>query len=241
MCGVGTLIYDSGTVVDLKLAGCGKWDCETGAEALLRRLRHIARLGQPTKFLTLTVNPAWGASPEWRRKKMAEAWAIVVKRWQRLTHQKLEYLAWCEEQPGTGEPHLHIFVRGRFLHWSQLLAWWRELAGGSRPQIKAIYNPKQMFRYVKGYLKGGKGGITKYGNCKRYWKSKNYVLPEVDERPRKPRPIFTLMDLWSVKRTLRAYSYYAPKGEFAKNHHQAYWLIGDIRGPPDLQFVFGRP
>lgn len=176
MCGVGSLVYDSGSVVDIKPSGCRSWGCEICAPVRRDRLEIQLRLGRPTHFLTLTCNPDDGKSPLAHRRKMGEKLPVLMRRIYHLTKVKPEYAVIVEAHE-SGEPHFHIPMRCADITKTQIKEWWRELTGAYIIDFQETTDVKGAAKYLSKYL--GKE-LHKFGKFKRYWFSKGYVLPPVE-------------------------------------------------------------
>jgi len=138
------------------------------------QLMAIAASGNPNRFLTLTINPSIGESPEARLKLLSNAWRTIVKRLRRLWgRDTIHYLA-VVEATKAGEPHLHILLRSPFIDQRMLSDAMSELVQSPIVDIRKVRNPRDVIRYIAKYL-------TKdnhhFGTSKRYWKSKNYEAP----------------------------------------------------------------
>jgi hypothetical protein len=178
MCGVGTLINDSEHGAQIKAAGCRSWLCEWCAPGRARSCEIEARRGRPNRFLTLTCTPDVGMSALDRRRIMGEAWPVFVKRIKRyLNNGTFEYWAVCEKTQ-LGEPHFHVLIRSKFLPQKLLSQWWKELTGAYVVWIVEVKKSERAASYVSKYLTKG---LERFGTYKRYWKSKNYVLPETEK------------------------------------------------------------
>jgi len=142
-----------------------------------------AAQGQPTRFITLTVDPKYYSSPQERLLKLSWAWRTVVKRLRR-EHRgvELEYFA-VVEATLKGEPHLHILFRGPFIPQAQLSNYMSELIHSPIVDIRRVKNTDAAVRYVAKY-------ITKkpeqFGTAKRYWQSAKYKLESESSEWTKP-------------------------------------------------------
>jgi hypothetical protein len=156
---------------------CNSWACETCNPDRVRRLIALALGGEPTKFLTLTVNPRRGQNPTHRRKLLAIAWNHLVKRWRRLhAGKEIAFLVVCERTK-LGEPHLHILLRAPWTAQKVISQWMRELAAAPVVWIERIDDERKAARYVAKYV--GKEP-AQFGKSKRYWTSRNWDLREPD-------------------------------------------------------------
>lgn len=137
-------------------------------------MKKLAASGNPSAFITLTVNPAHGQSPEARAQELSDAWKIVVKRARRKwTKAPLEYIA-VFEATKKGEPHLHILCRAPFIPQRWLSDQMNELINAPVVDIRRVHGNHEVARYVAKYV--GKGPKP-FAKLKRYWSSKGYLPP----------------------------------------------------------------
>jgi len=173
ICREWLLTRSSPVHAEAKFLLCRSWNCAYCQPKRRRALMAQAASGEPTRFITLTVNPAMYADPEERLRKLAWAWRTVMKRLRREhPSETLEYLA-IVEATLQGEPHLHILFRGPWIPQGQLSAYMAELINAPIVDIRRVKNVDQAVKYVAKY-------ITKkpaqFGNAKRYWMSAKYEL-----------------------------------------------------------------
>jgi len=163
----------------------------------------MAAGGEPTRFLTLTVNPAEGESPEERLFALSNAWRTVVKRLRRQhPSEPVEYLA-IVEQTKAGEPHLHILLRSPFIPQPWLSAAMGELIHAPIVDIRRIRKAAEVIRYVAKYVTKAP---AKMGTAKRYWTSQGYNIPETPTATADPsigpgwridkRPLHSIVEEW---------------------------------------------
>jgi len=178
ICREWSLVKHNEAEVHAKLLICRSWSCDYCRP--LRRSQLLAKCaaGEPTRLLTLTVNPSLGENRDERTLMLANAWRIIVKRLRREAGQgSVEYLA-VVEYTKAGEPHLHILLRSKYIPQATLSAWMAELIGAPIVDIRAIKNQKEVIRYVAKYVtKDFQAGEGR----KRYWTSGSW---EVKSRPR---------------------------------------------------------
>lgn len=135
----------------------------------------LAVSGEPNRFLTLTVNPAFLDSPEARLTALNHAWKVIVKRLRRIHRRRtIEYLA-VVEGTKAGEPHLHILLRAPFLPHDQLSEWMAELTTAPVVDIRSIRSRRQIANYVAKYIAKKP---EQFGTHKRYWTSRGYDQSE---------------------------------------------------------------
>lgn len=151
---------------------CRSWRCEYCREHRQAQLAMLARAGAPTTFLTITVNPKVGDSPNDRASKLAWAWRTLVKRIKRYKRLKsLPYLV-VIERTKRGEPHLHVLLRAPYIPQPWLSAQMRDLLDSPIVHIRKVDSNEQAARYVTKYLVKDP---HQFGTCKRYWRSRDYA------------------------------------------------------------------
>ena len=166
---------------DFKLVKCLKcraWNCEFCAPERKAQLMALAASGEPQRFVTLTVNPRVGSDPENRLRLLSRAWRLCVKRLRRQNpHIPVEYLAIVEETK-KGEPHLHILLRSAYVPQQFISSVMAELIDSPIVDIRAIRNQGEVIRYVAKYITKAP---KQFGQCKRYWSSRNYELDKPEK------------------------------------------------------------
>lgn len=173
---------------------CRSWQCADCAPYRVSQLKKLAEEGQPTTFITLTVNPTQGEDRQERARALSNAWKLVVKRARRkFTKAKIEYLCVFEETK-KGEPHLHILARAPFIPQKWLSDTMNELIAAPIVDIRKVGRAANAARYVAKYV--GKGPKA-FEALKRYWQSPGYDLREKPEKdtgdfPWKPWHIYRL-------------------------------------------------
>jgi len=158
---------------------CRCWTCDFCAPDRRKQLMAQSASGQPTRFITLTANPAYLDGPDERLKALSHAWRVIVQRLRRQNkHRDLAYMV-IVEATKRGEPHLHILFRGPFIPQTVLSAMMSELMESPIVDIRRIRSQREVIRYVAKY-------ITKqphqFATSKRYWQSQNYQLQD-EEQP----------------------------------------------------------
>jgi len=178
---------------------CNSWNCPDCAKQRRRKLINEALKGNPTRFITLTVNPAWFDGPDDRAAKLAKAWRLVVAAYRhRWPGRESEYLA-VFEATQKGEPHLHIVWRGAWMPQKWLSHQMEKRMGAPVVDVRRIRDKKKVPEYVTKYI--SKRSI-KFGNCKRYWRSAKYlkISPNKERKERNKGCYFF--------RSKRHYTYY---------------------------------
>ena len=80
LCGGWSLVkhHDAGTTAIT--LWCRSWLCTDCAPFRIAALKRYAMDGNPTTFMTLTVNPQTGESPQDRAQALVDAFRIMIKR-----------------------------------------------------------------------------------------------------------------------------------------------------------------
>jgi len=182
LCTEWSLVKHAPTERALKLLYCRAWNCPICRPRRKRQLLALASSGEPNRFLTLTVNPRIGDSPEHRLRLLSHAWKVLVKRLRREHGTKaIQYLA-VVEQTKLGEPHLHILLRSPFLPQKVLSSAMQDLIGAPVVDIRKIRNQREVVRYVAKYITKAP---EQFGSAKRYWHTPDYEVdkwsPEQDD------------------------------------------------------------
>lgn len=152
---------------------CRAWSCEICQPRRQRELIELAKSGQPTSFITLTVNPRSGRSPDDRARMLSWAWRQVVKKAKKkYGYKDLQYLA-VFEATKKGEPHLHIIARVKWIDQQWLSNQMARLIGAPIVDIRKICSIRQVASYVAKYI--GKEP-HRFKRCKRYWTTKSWRL-----------------------------------------------------------------
>lgn len=159
---------------------CRSWSCETCQPRRQRELVRLAKDGQPTSFITLTVNPRQGRNPDDRARMLSWAWRQVVKlAKKKYSLQKIPYLC-VFEATKKGEPHLHIIARLKWMDQRWLSNQMARLIAAPIVDIRRISSVAQVAAYVAKYI--GKQP-HRFKGCKRYWTTKNWRLVKSDVEP----------------------------------------------------------
>lgn len=160
---------------------CRAWTCSTCAPRRAAQLRWLARSGEPTSFLTLTVNPARGESPERRARDLRDAWRWLRRKMRRRwPGQAFPFLA-VFERTKKGEPHLHILLRGCYVPQDWLSDQMRARLGAPIVDIRHVRDQNRAAAYVAKYLAKAPAS---WAGCKRYWRSQDWQLWPDEVRPK---------------------------------------------------------
>jgi len=173
ICREWLLTHEHDQGAEAKLLTCRSWSCDYCQPQRKKKLFAQAAAGEPTRFLTLTINPAIGAGPDERLRVLSHSWRTIVKRLRRrYPHREVEYFAVCEETKH-GEPHLHILLRSPYIAQSFLSDAMAELAHSPIVDIRRIRGVSQAVRYVAKYIQKKP---AQFGTSKRYWQSSHYEI-----------------------------------------------------------------
>lgn len=157
---------------------CRSWSCPECAPRRRAQLMAEAAAGNPTRFMTLTVNPATGSDPADRMRRLAWAFRTMVKRLRRARPgRSIEYLA-VVEATEAGEPHLHVLLRSPYLPQHELSAIMDELTEAPVVDIRKVRSARDVVRYVAKYIAKAP---ARFDGSKRYWSSQHWEQHSQDE------------------------------------------------------------
>lgn len=200
LCGEALLVKRTIEEIGARLLRCRSWGCELCREGRGRQLKALARAGEPNRFLTLTVNPAFYPDAETRARKLVAAWRKVRLRAMRKYKLKaLPFLAVIEATK-RGEPHLHIIARFKWIDHDWLSEQMRLEIGAPVVGVEAVKDQARVGWYIAKYV--GKAP-HKFSTLKRYWHSRDWRVV-----PRAPRllpvggQVFDLVTSMSLDRWL---------------------------------------
>lgn len=152
---------------------CNSWNCPICLPRRKRQVVALARSGEGTVFVTLTVNPSWGTSPDDRARSLADSWRIVVRLW-KTRHKGLPLPYFCVfEATKNGEPHLHILCRTPWISQKWISTVMARLMDAPIVVVKKVRSQKKIAEYLSKYL--GKNP-HRFGKCKRYWVTQNWDI-----------------------------------------------------------------
>lgn len=152
---------------------CRSWTCEECQPRRKRNLVAQAAGGQPNMLLTFTTRQVAGGDTATEAKRQSKALAELKRRIIRVF--KVERIEWLvvREAHKTGWPHLHVLARLRYIPQRWLSTQWLSITKSSRVYVQRIKSQKMAANYVSKYI--GKAP-ARFGNAKRYWKTKLYDL-----------------------------------------------------------------
>lgn len=152
---------------------CRSWGCPLCEASRRKQLVALARSGDPTTFITLTVNPAYGSSPEDRARQLVEAWrTVLVLVREEYGYEKIPYFC-VFEATKNGEPHLHVLARVGWIGQKWLSKQMALLMNAPVVDIRRVRNKKKLAYYISKYC--GKEP-HRFATCKRYWTTRSWEL-----------------------------------------------------------------
>jgi len=173
-CVTGSLlgVNDSGSTIKVIPLFCHKWTCSKCRKVKSYKWRDIAVAGKPQRFITLTLKENKRLTIHYQARIIKKAFPKLVQKI-RKEFGEFEYLV-VYELTKKGTPHIHLLQRGVFIPKSWLSREWKKLTGAYIVDIKKIFNPKDVGKYLTKYmgkelgrasvLLSGMRVITKSGN-----------------------------------------------------------------------------
>lgn len=151
---------------------CKSWKCEECAPRRRAALQAKAMDGQPTTFITLTIRPDFAPTRGERARALAKAWRnLRLYAMRRFKLKEFPFLA-IFEPTESGNPHLHILARVRYLPQKWISLVMLKYLGSPVVDIRAVRKRKTIARYVSKYISKSP---TRFEGCKRYWPSKDWI------------------------------------------------------------------
>lgn len=182
-CGEWSLVKLEATERRVKPLRCRSWGCEYCQPKRREQLMATAASGLPNRFLTLTVNPDVGESPEERLHLLAHAWRVTVQRLRRrYGNDQINYFAVVEETK-RGEPHLHILLRSPYIPHQFISDCMAELIQAPIIDIRKIKTIRDAVTYVAKYIAKAP---AQFGAAKRYWSSRNWEVGKDEHKSALP-------------------------------------------------------
>lgn len=229
-CMAHTIVKAAGDKAVAHPLRCRCWSCQHCRPWRAAQLVREAKAGKPRRFVTLTSNPSWGPSKTYRARKLIEAWRIIVRQYRaHFKTSKIQYFI-VMETTKTGEPHLHILVRGPYLSQKWLSKRMQELARAPIVDVRYVRSAKKAAEYVSKYV--GKAP-KQFDGCKRYWRSMDYMHPTRAEIKAQRAPdttfYFIRQDFATYTKALGSYGI-TPSA--ANAYTFAFTLMAGERAPP---------
>lgn len=182
-CGEASLVNPGRSAFRAVTLKCRSWACGLCRPMRQRQLIDLLVSGQPTTFLTLTVNPALGTSPAGRARALVDAWRALVRLiCDEFAVDHIPYACVMEAQQ-SGEPHLHILCRLKYIPQAWLSDQMQNLIGAPIVDIRSARDVQHLAKYLAKYL--GKDP-HRFGTGKRYWTTRDWVLGAPDREPDDP-------------------------------------------------------
>lgn len=181
LCSSATMVNTGWDGIQAVTLRCRSWKCSLCHESRKAQLVALARSGQPTTFITLTVNPDWGSGQYERARALADAWRTIVRRAKaKYGYKTIPYLC-VFEATKKGEPHLHILARVKWISQQWMSQQMDELMKAPVVDIRQVKSPKKIAYYITKYC--GKEP-HRFDSCKRYWATRDWeVNPFVATAP----------------------------------------------------------
>lgn len=174
LCTERSLVKHDRQLLVVKPLRCRCWGCEHCVHQRQKELWWKAFKGDPRIFLTLTMKPQPGMTPDDQAEAFVTGFRMLRQFLCRhLKRKSITFLAVFEAHE-SGWPHLHILLRGGFIDHRLIRRWWNARFGSYQIDIRLAKNTRQRASYVSKYVaKAPKG----FGHCKRYWCSKDWDPP----------------------------------------------------------------
>lgn len=182
---------------------CRSWLCPDCAPTRKRQLTKDVLRGVPNTFLTLTIRRVPEESAADAAARLIEAWRRTRRAWMQMHKVKrLPFFA-IVEATKNGWPHLHVMLRSVWIDQRWLSEQMRERINSPVVDIRRIDNIGRAAVYVSKYASKAS---HRFGTCKRYWRSLDYIVrveddPEPERKKRtgferEPRSITHVVSQW---------------------------------------------
>jgi len=152
---------------------CKRWSCDLCNPWNHRRVKRLAREGQPNVFLTLTVNTKKFESPDLAARALKRAWVNLRRAMERDYGVKQPPFIAIFEATKNGWPHLHILMRCRFIPQRWYSTTMERLLGSPIVDVRFITETGRIAAYVAKYVSKAPEGFEA---CKRWWRSHDYEV-----------------------------------------------------------------
>lgn len=194
LCSEASMVNHGWNGVQAVSLRCRSWGCPLCQESRKKQLVALARSGQPTTFITLTVNPHFGSSQYDRARRLADAWRVIVRLAKtKYGYKSIPYLC-VFEATKKGEPHLHILCRVKWISQKWMSKQMDRLMKAPVVDIREVKDPKKIAYYITKYC--GKEP-ERFESCKRYWSTRDWELTKFE--PTKPDGVWD--HHWTLVRT----------------------------------------
>lgn len=182
LCGPKALRKDSADRVCLVSLPCNGWECPSCGPRRRWRCAQEVIAGRPDKTMTLTLGTADGLSPLEHRAMFARFFPRLIRqlcRYHRIDEIPYWYVI---EKHKSGHPHMHVALRMPWTEWEDLKAMWLKISGSPGVTIQMPRSVRGIAKYLSKYLAKD---AQKYGDFKRYVKSRNWILEPVQKKERR--------------------------------------------------------
>jgi hypothetical protein len=165
--------------VVVKPLRCKCWGCDHCVHQRRRDLWHKAVKGNPRIFLTLTMAPTEGATPDSQARDLVTHFRMLRQYLMRKLKRRSPTFLAVVEAHESGWPHLHILLRSGFIHHRLIREWWEARTGSFQIDIRLAKGKRQVASYVSKYISKNP---ARFEHVKRYWCSQDWDPPKA-ERP----------------------------------------------------------
>lgn len=159
---------------------CKRWHCPLCQPYNHRRVKRLAREGQPNVFLTLTVDPKRYDTPDEAARDLKRAWVNMRRAMKRDWQVEQPPFIAIFEQTKKGWPHLHILMRCRFIPQQWYSKTMERLIGAPIVDVRFITEKGRVAAYVAKYVSKAPEGFE---SCKRWWRSHDYEIEREEFEP----------------------------------------------------------
>lgn len=174
LCTERSLVKHAPNVTTVKPLRCKCWGCDHCVHQKRRDLWHKATKGKPRLFLTLTMAPTEGSTPEQQARDLVVHFRMMRQYLMRKLKRKSPTFLAVVEQHKSGWPHLHILLRSGFIHHRLIREWWASRTGSFQIDIRIAKGPRQVASYVSKYIAKNP---AKFEKVKRFWCSQDWDPP----------------------------------------------------------------
>lgn len=161
---------------------CKRWGCSWCGQTNALRLAAKVAAAEPTKLITLTINPQLFITPRdafnATRRKVSDLSKLIRKH-----HGDFEYLRILEVTK-KGWPHYHLVAKCPYVPQSWLSQQWAALTGAKIVDIRKIKKHDNVYHYVMKYL--CKQGYIEWTNRRVCWSKSFFPKPDEKEKFRSP-------------------------------------------------------
>ena len=179
LCSDRTLVNANSAVGEIAALKCKRWSCENCNADNRWRVMQQAKRGAPDLFMTLSHIEGSKLTPDEAARDMKRGLVLLRRMIERRFGIKNIPFIVVFEKTKKGWPHMHLLLRGPYMHWQVLRGMWKQITGAFEVDVRRIPRKEQVLFYITKYL--GKD-LHAFAGCKRWWKSQNY-LSEPDDRP----------------------------------------------------------